>query len=234
MPATPCQKENELENNRLEAMRQLVVNLRAEGQQSRADCVEELIAAVPAQQQCPDGWRMVPIEPTHAMLDEAGRRLAEQMSARTALEYQADAHIAWDGMLAAIPAAPAPSDIPKSADGNFDTGDQALDLLLGLTEDMTLGKCNMDSGLLWHDTMGAIVTRLQAPPAPSASQDAIDALRYRWLRDQANSAKFTAPLCWHTGADGIANSSATGSDLDEAMDYSMGIAARANQEKSNG
>lgn len=56
----------------------------------------------------PAGWKLVPIEPTMGMLDEAGQRLSrEKYRATTALEFMADAHAAWDGMLAAAPQPPA-------------------------------------------------------------------------------------------------------------------------------
>lgn len=67
-------------------------------------------AALPATGAMP-GWVLVPIEPTHEMLDEGGRMIQEQIAASTAMEFQADAHNAWCGMLRAAPSAqPAPTD----------------------------------------------------------------------------------------------------------------------------
>ncbi len=51
----------------------------------------------------PEGYVIVPVVPTYAMLDEGGRRLQENIPAKSELEFQADAHTAWDGMLAAAP-----------------------------------------------------------------------------------------------------------------------------------
>jgi hypothetical protein len=56
----------------------------------------------------------------------------------------------------------------KEADGNFNTGHEDLDLLLGLTEDMALGHANMDTGMLWLDVLGRLQAQLgvKTPPAP--------------------------------------------------------------------
>lgn len=63
---------------------------------------QDLSAAIP------DGWQLVPIEPTPEMLDKAGHDLYWQAESceypQTVLEFQADAHTAWRAMLLASPA----------------------------------------------------------------------------------------------------------------------------------
>ena len=59
-------------------------------------------------QAVPEGWKLVPVEPTLEMLAQASMRLQEnEFPAETELEFQEDAHTAWDGMLAASPTPPA-------------------------------------------------------------------------------------------------------------------------------
>lgn len=48
-----------------------------------------------------------------------------------------------------------------------------------------------------------------------------DAERYRWLRDKANYAKRTAPLCWHTDTQGNTYDAAVAGDLDDAIDAAI-------------
>lgn len=59
----------------------------------------------------------------------------------------------------------------REDDGNFNTGNEDLDLLLGLTEDMARGHANMDTGMLWLTTLERVKTQLApaAPPAPPAN-----------------------------------------------------------------
>jgi hypothetical protein len=59
-------------------------------------------------------------------------------------------------------AANQPPALSKDADGNYKTGDDDLDLLLGLTEDMALGRARMDTAMWWHDTLRKVTDRLQA------------------------------------------------------------------------
>lgn len=59
---------------------------------------------------------------------------------------------------------------PKSPDGNFKTGDEDLDLLLGLTEDMATGNGNMDTGLWWSEVLGRVKLKLGAAPAKAVDE----------------------------------------------------------------
>lgn len=52
-------------------------------------------------------------------------------------------------------------DDKKDKDGNFNTGDDQIDLLLGLTEDMVLGNANMDTGIHWIETLNKLKQRLK-------------------------------------------------------------------------
>ena len=63
--------------------------------------------AVAADPSVNGGWKLVPEEPTPEMLAEAAARLQEEdFAAQSELEFQADAHTAWDAMLAAAPEPP--------------------------------------------------------------------------------------------------------------------------------
>lgn len=57
----------------------------------------------------------------------------------------------------------------KDEHGNFQTGDERLDLLLGLTEDICEGRGNMDTALLWMSTLEGLVVKLQSPEAKPAA-----------------------------------------------------------------
>ena len=64
-------------------------------------------AAIPAAGSgaVPDGWKLVPVEPTPEMLDVAGAALAKNGAEGNVIELQGDAHKAYAAMLAATPAA---------------------------------------------------------------------------------------------------------------------------------
>ncbi len=49
----------------------------------------------------------------------------------------------------------------------------------------------------------------------------INAARYVWLRETANTHMDTAPLCWRTGIDGMPHESIDGYELDAAIDAAM-------------
>lgn len=58
--------------------------------------------------------------------------------------------------------------------------------------------------------------------AEELAKDALDAKRYRWLRNDANKHKETAPLCWWTDHCGnTSDYSVDGSELDEAIDAAI-------------
>jgi hypothetical protein len=76
------------------------------------------------------------------------------------------------GMAALCPAGgPDDRSVPKSPDGNFNTGDGELDLLLGLTEDLATGNGNMDTGLWWLEVLGRVKNRLVAAPAEKVADE---------------------------------------------------------------
>jgi hypothetical protein len=54
----------------------------------------------------------------------------------------------------------------RSQDGNYTTGDDDLDLLLSLTDDMSSGKAGHDGAVWWLSTLEKVKTRLQQPAAP--------------------------------------------------------------------
>jgi hypothetical protein len=142
----------------------------------------------------PQGWKLVPVEPTPEMLDEAGRRLTENPAPRTALEFQADAHTAWDGMLAAAPVPPLPAPaapteqlelMPIETNCTVTAGD-ASDGLFEVTVNMD----RKPSANLW--TMGArayLVDRAPAASSPSVPQEmtAANEREVQWFTDAIRS-----------------------------------------------
>jgi hypothetical protein len=63
--------------------------------------------------------------------------------------------------------------LTRGDDGNYNTGDQDLDLLLGLTDDMVQGNANMDTGLLWMSTLERLQTKLGVPAVPATPAPAV-------------------------------------------------------------
>jgi len=63
--------------------------------------------------------------------------------------------------IAALAKAISEAEVPKSPDGNYHTGDEDLDLLLGLTEDMAEGRGNMDVGMLWVSVLERVMRKLK-------------------------------------------------------------------------
>lgn len=73
--------------------------------------LQAVAAQAPAAVAVPEGWKLVPLEPTHDMLAQASMRLQQNtFPAESELEFQADAHTAWDAMLSVAPELPATED----------------------------------------------------------------------------------------------------------------------------
>ncbi|UBB15474.1 hypothetical protein [Comamonas odontotermitis] len=155
--------------------------------------LQAVAAQAPAAVAVPEGWKLVPLEPTHDMLAQASMRLQQNtFPAESELEFQADAHTAWDAMLSVAPELPATEDssagdvVEVQAEpvawrykrrgdcfGDFwfkPAGKSADYLRIGREDGVVLAPCPD------HFDWTPLYTAPQAQPA-----DALDAKRYRLL-----------------------------------------------------
>lgn len=164
-------------------------------------------------------WKLVPMEPTDAMALAAIKVGLRNPAINGVVQYKA--------MLAAAPTPPASEQAQQDADiGNPTSGNAQPDpAMAGDALSHALEHCGVKravAGGAWFSSFGLqqladLLARKRVQPA--SAEDARDAARYRWLRDQNASLELNT---FYVGIHREGDEPAwIGSDLDEAVDAAM-------------